>query len=168
MSLMAAALVLAWICLVLLALAMAGLLRQVRELQADVAELSTQGSRPLVGRRVDALATGSRTVLLVLAPGCGFCEPAYRTAVALAGDHPDTRFEALSFRAVDWPTSPAVAVRVDERLFAELDVPWAPALLIADTQGTVVAARPIQSTGELRSHLADLLAHPQPVPPGAT
>ncbi len=159
-----AALVLAWVCLILLVLAMAGMLRQIRELQADVAELTPRGRRPMVGRQLGALAGETSTVLLMLSPGCGFCEVAYRMVADLAGSHPQTRFEALSYRAADWPTKPSLPVRVDERLFAELDVPWAPALLVVDRSGTVVSARPIGSEEALRDQLDELLESAEPLP----
>ncbi len=166
MSVLVAALVLAWVCLILLVLAMAGMLRQIRELQADVAQLSPRGRRPVVGQQVAALAADTSTVLLVLTPGCGFCEVAYRMVAELAGAHPSVRFEALSHRAPDWPTRPELSVRVDERLFAELDVPWAPALLVVDPSGTVVSARPIGSEEALREQLAELLGTTEPLAGG--
>lgn len=156
MSVLVAALVLAWVCLILLVLAMAGMLRQIRELQADVAELTPRGRRPLVGTQLEALASGTRTVLLVLTPGCGFCEVAYRMVAEFAATRPQHRVEVLSHRAVDWFTDPSLPVRVDERLFAELDVPWAPAVLVVDASGTVVTARPIGSEEALREQLGEL------------
>lgn len=164
MSVLVAALVLAWVCLILLVLAMAGMLRQIRELQSDVAQLSPRGRRPLVGRRLDELAGDTSTVLLVLTPGCGFCEVAYDIVAEIARAHPRTRFEALSFRNVDWSTRPSLRVRVDERLFAELDVPWAPALLVVDPSGTVVSARSIGSEESLREQLNELLGTAEQVP----
>lgn len=163
MSVLVAALVLAWICLILLVLAMAGMLRQIRELQADVAELTPRGRRPVVGRQLEALATDGGTVLLVLTPGCGLCEVAYRMVAELAAAHRETHFEALSFRDVDWSTDPPLPVQVDEALFAELDVPWAPALLVVDSSGTVVTARPIGSEEALREQLDELLGIAEPL-----
>ncbi|MQA15822.1 MAG: hypothetical protein GEV09_17190 [Pseudonocardiaceae bacterium] len=164
MNVTTAALVLAWICLVLLVLAMAGLLRQIRELQADVAGLSPRGRRPVVGRQVSALAGNTRTVLLVLSPGCPFCQVAYRMIAEAAEAHPEIRFEALAFRAAGWDTSPAVPLRVDEQLFADLDVPWAPALLAVDPSGIVVSARPVGSVDALTEQLRDLLDGAEPLP----
>lgn len=164
MSVLGAALVLAWVCLILLVLAMAGMLRQIRELQADVAQLTPRGRRPVVGRQLDALAGNTSTVLLVLSPGCGFCEVAQRMVAEVAAAHPATRFEALSFRAADWTANPSLPVRVDERLFAELDVPWVPALLVADASGTVVSARPIGSEEALQEQLSELLDTAKPLP----
>ncbi|MPZ66541.1 MAG: hypothetical protein GEU83_13865 [Pseudonocardiaceae bacterium] len=164
MSVLVAALVLAWVCLILLVLAMAGMLRQIRELQADVAQLTPRGRRPLVGRQLDALAGDTSTVLLVLSPGCGFCEVAHRMVAEFAAAHPQIRFEALSFRAADWPADPSLPVRVDERLFAELDVPWVPALLVVDGSGTAASARPIGSEEALREQLSELLDTAKPLP----
>jgi hypothetical protein len=99
----------------------------------------------------------------VLTPGCGFCEVAYRMVAELAAARPQTRFEALSFRAADWPTRPSLPVRVDERLFADLDVPWAPALLVVDPSGGVISARPIGSEEALREQLDELLGTAEPL-----
>ena len=56
MSITDAALVLAWLCLILLAFALSGVLRQVRGLQAGLALLGAPGRGVLVGRTVPALS----------------------------------------------------------------------------------------------------------------
>jgi hypothetical protein len=154
MSATAAALVLTWLCLILLAFAMAGLLRQVRDLQSDLAELGAQGARPLRGRRVAELA-GAPGAILVVDPGCGVCVPVLRAFAGMAASVPDRRFEVLCYRASpDWPDLAGVNVRVDERLYRQLDVPWAPALLTTDADGVVTSARPIDEPDDLRRHLS--------------
>lgn len=156
MSVTAAALVLTWLCLIMLAFAMAGLLRQVRNLQADLAELGAQGARPLRGRRVDELA-GAPAAILVVDPGCRSCGPVLSAFAEIGATTPGRRFEVLCHRAsTDWPDLPAVNVRVDERLYRQLDVPWAPALLATDADGVVTSARPIDQPDDLRRHLAEL------------
>lgn len=156
MSVLTAAVVLAWGCLVLLALAMAGMLRQLRELQADVAQLSTPPWRGSTGRRVPELAGKGPLMLLVLDPGCSFCAAVHEPFTRLAGTHPDTRFEVLSPRD-RWAGAGEVRSRVDHKLVAELDLPWAPALLLADTMGTVLAAAPVQSPARLAEQVTELL-----------
>ncbi|MGH3873444.1 MAG: hypothetical protein ACRDSR_18365 [Pseudonocardiaceae bacterium] len=153
MSVLTAAVVLAWGCLLVLALAMAGMLRQLRELQAEVAQPRRHAT---TGRRVSALAGPGHLVLLVLDPGCGFCDTVHEPFTGLARDHPDIRFEVLSPRH-RWPGAPDVRSRVDQRLITELDLPWAPALLHVDPDGTVLAGQPVWSAERLSGQVTDLL-----------
>ena len=156
MSTLTAAVVLAWACLILLTLAMAGMLRQLRELQNDVAQLSTPGWRGTTGHRVTELAGESPLMLLVLDPGCSFCDAVHEPFAKLTAEHPGTRFEVLSPQA-RWSGPPQVRSRVDQRLVAELDLPWAPALVLVDAGGTVLAAQPVTSPERLGEQVAVLL-----------
>ena len=168
MSVLTAAVVLAWGCLVILTLAMAGMLRQLRELQAEVAQLGTPQAvqwRGSTGRRITELAGEGILMLLVLDPGCSFCDAVHAPFTRLAGEHPGTRFEVLSPRD-RWPGPPEVPCRVDQRLVAELDLPWAPALVLADSGGTVLAVRPVQAPDRLGEQVANLLQTDQTMPQG--
>ena len=162
MSVLAAAVVLAWGCLVLLTLAMAGMLRQLRELQADVAQLGATGLggvprwRDGAGQRLAELAGPGRLMLLVLDPGCSFCDAVHAPFTRLADEYPGTRFEVLSPRQ-RWSAPPGMRCRVDQELVTELDLPWAPALVLADADGAVLAARPVQSPDRLDDQVASLL-----------
>jgi len=159
MSVLTAAVVLAWGCLVILTLAMAGMLRQLRELQTEVAQLGTPQTtqwRGSTGRQITELAGEGGLMLLVLDPGCSFCGAVHAPFTRLAGAHPGTRFEVLSPRD-RWPGPPEIRSRVDQKLVAELDLPWAPALVLADPGGTVLAARPVQSPDRLGEQVASLL-----------
>lgn len=159
MSVLTAAVVLAWACLVVLTLAMAGMLRQLRELQADVAQLAAPAWRGSAGRRVAELAGSGPLMLLVLDPGCGFCDEVHEPFTRLAAQHPGTRFEVLSPQD-RWTGPSAVRSRVDQRLVAELELPWAPALVFADAAGTVLAAQPVPSPERLGEQVAGLLDGP--------
>lgn len=160
MSVLAAALALAWGCLVVLILAMAGMLRQLRELQTEVVALrSEQGMQPwraTLGRRVPEMAGAGPAVLLVLDPGCGLCDEVHEPFTRLPAEHPGTRFEVLSPRA-RWADAPEVRVRVDPTLIADLELPWAPALLHVDGDGTVLAARPVVAAQQMHQQVAGLL-----------
>jgi hypothetical protein len=151
-----AALVLSWGCLAVLALAMAGILRQLRELQAEVAQLSAPPWRATVGRRVAQLAGAAPLVLLVLDPGCSFCDAVHEPFTRLAGEHPGTRFEVLSPRA-RWADASNIRSRVDPDLLTELDLPWAPALLHVGADGTVLAGQPVESAERLDEQVTSLL-----------
>ncbi|HKR48912.1 MAG TPA: hypothetical protein VJT72_04885 [Pseudonocardiaceae bacterium] len=163
MSVLTAAVVLAWGCLTVLTLAMAGMLRQLRKLQADVAALGTPQRHSVTGRRVPELAGAEPLVLLVLDPGCSFCDTVHEPFTRLAREHPGTRFEVLSPQH-RWAGAPDVRSRVDRRLVTELDLPWAPALLYVDPDGTVLAGQPVRSPeqlGEQVARLRDAAAHRQ-------
>lgn len=170
MSVLTAAVVLAWGCLIVLTLAMAGMLRQLRELQAEVAQLGAPRRTRWGGdasRRVAELAGRGPVLLLVLDPGCSFCDAVHAPFTRLAGEHPGIRFEVLSPRA-RWEGPPEVRARVDQRLVAELDLPWAPALVLADADGTVLAARPVRSPEGLGEQVASLLEAELRAPYGAS
>jgi hypothetical protein len=164
-SALTAAVVLAWGCLAVLTLAMAGMLRQVRELQTELiqlrAEQGTQPWRATVGRRLPALAGQGQLVLLVLDPGCSLCDAVHEPFIRLAGEHPRARFEVLSPRAPRghqrWADTPDIRSWVDPELVAELDLPWAPALLHAGDDGTVFAAQPVVSPERIGEQAASLL-----------
>lgn len=160
MSALAAAVTLAWGCLIVLTLAMAGMLRQLRELQTEVVALrSEQGMQPwraTMGRRVPDLAGAGSAVLLVLDPGCGLCDEVHEPFTRLAAEHPGTRFEVLSPRP-RWAEAPGIRSRIDPTLVAELDLPWAPALLHVDGDGTVLAAQPVASAQQIHQQVAGLL-----------
>ncbi|MGH3824307.1 MAG: hypothetical protein ACRDRA_15975, partial [Pseudonocardiaceae bacterium] len=137
MSVLTAVVALAWGCLAVLTLAMAGMLRQIRELQTEVAQLrADQGTQPwraTTARPVPELAGDGHLVLLVLDPGCGLCDAVHEPFTQLAAQHPGIRFEVLSPRAPRtqqrWADAPGIRSRVDPELVTALDLPWAPALL---------------------------------------
>ncbi|MBV8542818.1 MAG: hypothetical protein JO063_09930 [Pseudonocardiales bacterium] len=159
MSVLTAAVVLSWGCLAVLTLAMAGILRQLRELQSEVVRLGASPSRAAIGRRVPELAGAEHLVLLVLDPGCGFCDAVHEPFTRLAGRHPGARFEMLSPTA-RWAGSPNIRFRVDPGLITELDLPWAPALLHVGADGTVLAEQPVTSPERLEEQVAGLLTTP--------
>jgi hypothetical protein len=156
-SVLTAAVVLAWACLAVLTLAMAGMLRQLRELQAELAQLGAPRQHTFAGRRIPELAGAGPVVLLVLDPGCSFCDTVHEPFARLASEHPSTRFEVLS-PAQRWAGAPGVRSRVDPKLVTDLEVPWAPALLHVDSDGTVLAGQPVQSPERLGAQVASLLS----------
>jgi hypothetical protein len=155
MSVLTAAVVLAWGCLAVLTLAMAGMLRQLRELRVEMAQLGAPRPQAVTGRRVPELAGAGPLVLLVLDPGCSFCDVVHEPFTRLAREHPGTRFEVLSPRD-RWASASDVRSRVDQRLVTELDLPWAPALLYVGPDGTVLAGQPVRSPERLGEQLASL------------
>lgn len=164
MSVLTAVVVLGWGCLAVLTLAMAGMLRQLRELRAEVAQLGAPPWRAVTGRRVPELAGAEPLVLLVLDPGCSFCDAVHEPFTRLASQH-RARFEVLSPQARlpaepaigQWADTPNIRSRVDPGLLTELDLPWAPALLLVSADGTVLAGQPVVSPERLDEQVADLL-----------
>ena len=135
---------------------MAGMLRQLRDLQAEVAQLGAPRQQTFAGRRIPELAGAGPLVLLVLDPGCSFCDTVHEPFARLAREHLSTRFEVLS-PAQRWAGAPGVRSRVDPKLVTELEVPWAPALLHVDSDGTVLAGQPVQSPERLGAQVTGLL-----------
>lgn len=170
MSVLTATVVLAWGCLTVLTLAMAGMLRQVRALQTEVAQLrADQGTRPwraTSGRRVPELAGEGHLVLLVLDPGCGLCDAVHEPFIELVGQYSGIRFEVLSPRAPRtqqrWADAPGIRSRVDPELVTELELPWAPALLHVDEDGTVLAGQPVTSPERIAEQVAQLMSTAMP------
>ncbi len=157
MSITAAALVLAWLCLILLAFALSGVLRQVRGLQAELALLGAPGRGVLVGRTVPALSTGTVSAVLVIDPGCSRCGPIFEEFGSVAALRGSLHCSALSFRRGEhWPSSAAVPLRIDGELYADLDVPWSPALLVIAPDGTVLRAAPLHSPEDLRVQIQQI------------
>jgi hypothetical protein len=84
------------------------------------------------------------------------CDEVHEPVTRLPDEHPDTRFEVLSPRA-RWADAPSIRSRVDPALVAELDLPWAPALLHVDGDGTVLAAQPVVAATQIQQQVAGLL-----------
>ena len=102
------------------------------------------------------LAGADPLILLVLDPGCSFCDAVHEPFTRLAGEHPGTRFEVLSPRT-RWADTPNIRSRVDPDLVSELDLPWAPALLHVGADGTVLAGQPVPSPELLDEQVMTLL-----------
>ena len=159
MSFMESAVLLAWVALVLLALGLAGLLRQVTVLTRGQAggTASSGGSprstRDLVGFRLPAhgdLATlvepgAHRTVVAFVSPGCSSC------AVTLSGlaEVPDVRDRSVALVAVSTGScEPALenlagtgrCIGQGRAVLEQLHVPATPYLLALDASSTIVEA----------------------------
>jgi len=141
-----AALILSWICIVLLALGTAGLLRRVDALElAQTSGRGAPGARPgprpglslPVQRFLDV--DGDRDVLLlVVSPGCGSC----RTALAALAAAKPTGLDVVvvtaepSLEPLAVPPGFAVAPDAGE-LVDILGVPATPYLVRLDADGTI-------------------------------
>lgn len=159
MSFLQSAVLLAWVALVLLALGLAGLLRQVTVLTRGQAGGmapaggSPRSTRDLVGFRLPAhgeLAAlvepgAHRTVVVFVSPGCSSC------AMTLGGlaEVADVRAGSVALVAVSTgscePARESLAgggrcIAQGRALLDQLHVPATPYLLALDAGGTVVAA----------------------------
>ncbi len=156
MSPTTAALVLAWICVVVLALATAGLLRRVEALERQVAGAGVPGgvgtgagggARPgmrlPLREHLGAAVSGRREVLLlVVAPGCGSCRSALAAlgAAAARTRHLDVVVATAAADLGDLaPPAGAAVVTGAAALVDVLGVPATPYLVRLDAEGTVRA-----------------------------
>ncbi len=159
MSFQTSALILSWVAILLLALVVSGLVRQVQQLSSTaVRRPEPIGLRP--GAPAPELSTlaprsAANLVLLFLQPGCGTCAE----LLDEAGRRTDR--EALEFRALyrggvppeaaDLPVT-AFGDRAD--LFERYDAIATPFAVVVDSGGRVRHSEPVGSRAALR-HLLD-------------
>lgn len=163
MSAMAALLGLAWLAIVVLALALAGTLKQLRDVQAALVELGGQLGRQHVpeslrpagaqpGVQAGGQGTDSLAVVLLVDQLCVSCKEVVGEFVELAAGldndaivlthSDDERFDVVR-------QSPARLV-LDRATYHRLDPGWRPAVLAVDANGTVRSAVPAGSREALR------------------
>ncbi|WFF02986.1 hypothetical protein [Micromonospora sp. WMMD964] len=154
MDLITAAVILAWIVLVLLAFALAGVLRQIRDIQATL-----QGHRTgLVPQRQlpgTILPTGDKNLSLVLLvdEGCAVCAEVTPVFAELAAAHQgDIMFTLLSAARSDkFSAVEGVGYLADSVGYHILDPGWRPAVALVDRDGEILLAEPAGSEAALRS-----------------
>lgn len=152
---MTAAMVLTWVVLVLLAFALAGILRQLRDVQAELRANAARSSRdstaPEPVRPTDA---ASLAVVLIADDNCPICADLAPLLPELAEDTPpDVEFVVLTASAsAKWEALATGRVRAvaDRETFLAVDPGWRPALLAIDPAGSVLAAEPVGSVDALR------------------
>jgi hypothetical protein len=156
MSPIAAALVLAWLAIVLMALAMAGMLRQIRDLQMALHLDRRAAPAPAAPAAIRPAAGEDYSIVLLAAQHCGVCHTAVPAFAAAAATGPsDTGFVLL---AADPDEAERIAGDIDRsRLrvvgdavsYHRVDPGWLPALVLVDGAGQVIAAEPIGSVAAL-------------------
>jgi hypothetical protein len=158
MSPTAAGLVLAWLAIVLLALALAGLLRQLRDVQVALHLDRRTVPVPAAPELVRPAAGEQHCIVLLVAEHCGVCHDVLPDfAAAATGAPADVGFVLL---AADPTEAERVAGQADQsRLrvvgdavsYHRLNPGWLPAVVLVDGSGQVVAAEPVGSPPALRT-----------------
>lgn len=155
MSIATASMVLLWLVVLLIAAALAGLLREVRALQAG-------GARPIPrSPNADSPPTallpknGTQfSAVLLITKGCPVCEAATATFTELAEQHSPI-LTSLLLGDYDVQTASATVSVVDDlNLHARFFPGWAPALMFVDARGTVVGFQPAGSEDAVRQGIA--------------
>src|SRR5690606_29871891 len=137
-----AALVLAWLAIVLLGCGFAALLQQVRTLQAALR--LPAAARDGVPEAAAALAptTAERRYVLTVDPDCGYCHdvlPRFRQLAALYATVAEFGILAASG---EYPPSTGVDVVVDAPTYHQLAPSWSPGLLAIGTGGVLIDVAP--------------------------
>jgi hypothetical protein len=159
MSPSAAALILAWACILLLALATAGLLRRVDALERQIpdgaAPAAADGPRPglqvPLSRYLAGAVTGDRDVLLlIVSPSCGSCRTALAALAAATSTDVDVvvATAAESLAPLELPSGFVGVPRAGD-LVDVLGVPGTPYLLRLGPDGTVRRADVVTSATDV-------------------
>ncbi|HVN13205.1 MAG TPA: hypothetical protein VMT69_14005 [Kineosporiaceae bacterium] len=177
MSPTSAALILSWACIVLLALATAGLLRRIDALERQIpaaggltGSTSTAGPHPglrLALRRhlpdyLPDVVPGRRDLLLlIVSPSCGACRTALTDLAAAAPTGVDVLVAttAASLTPLELPPG-FVGVPAAGGLIEVLDVPGTPYLMRLDAEGTVLRADIMTGATDLAAWTAPRTALP--------
>jgi len=156
MEVLTSAVVLAWLVLVLLAFAMLGILRQLRDLQQTVIQRNNAGPtaprrelpaelRPQAGREYSAI--------LLVDAGCPTCERVAPVFAELARTSSgDIDFVLLSYSDEQkWDALEGVRRVMDQAAYHRLDPGWRPAVVVLDAAGEVLATEPAGSEESVRA-----------------
>jgi hypothetical protein len=154
MSVQASALALAWVAILLLSFALAGLYRQIRILSRSRYHLGPIG--PVRGTAAPSLGdyftehSGMRLLLFVDST-CSSCRVALEEADRLGGVSPHPTLMAVFDGATNGYQSDNMVVIPDAHdAFAEYDVQVRPFAVLVDAAGLIVAAQPVGSREALR------------------
>ncbi|WUH99511.1 hypothetical protein OHR68_39490 [Spirillospora sp. NBC_00431] len=164
MEIVAAALVLAWVAIILLAFAMAGMLHQLRDVQSALARRTVSGGIDVPQELPDAVkpeSGRSHAAVLLVDDSCAICAEAVPAFASVAGTgSPDIDFLLLSRKPLEKLAVERGDVRtvVDGDAYHLLDPGWQPALVIIDGDGTVLEAEPAGSAEAVRAGLAGFTA----------
>ncbi|HWM01533.1 MAG TPA: hypothetical protein VNP92_04275 [Actinophytocola sp.] len=152
MSFQTSALIVTWVALLLLALVVSGLVRQVHALSAGPARPRDRvGPRPgSPAPDLDRLGARPPAVLLFLSSSCHTCTEVLDETVAVGG------LSVHALYAGPAPEQPpgVVAHGDQDRLFATYDAVALPFAALVDGDGRIAAAGPVGSRAAIRELLA--------------
>lgn len=147
MSFTHAALILAWLAIVVLALGFAALLQQLRTLQAALRlPPGARAGLPESARSLRPVTT-SRRYVFTADQGCSICAEVLPEFRELAAKYAGTAEFAVLAASGDYPRSAGVDVLVDAQAYRDLAPSWSPGIVVIAADGTVVEAVP---GGDLR------------------
>jgi hypothetical protein len=160
MSFTTTALLLTWVALVLLALVVAGLVRQVHQLTQGprTRDLGLRAGTPAPALDLVRAVPGEATLLLFLSEDCPACKDVFQEAIGLDGA-PATR-AIFSEEAIgaDPPANMAILPHQAE-LFTAYQVPATPYGVIIGADGRVRSAEPVGSIRGLHNLVTDAGGH---------
>lgn len=154
MSFLTAVLTLAWLAIIVLAFALAGVVRQLHDIKEAMRH--GRGLPPPYGSAtlpaLQSMSGANRTVLLVVDDACATCRLIFPEYAAQARHVPDQEFRVLTYAesSRSWLDGAGVRVDVDPDAFGQLNLPWRPALVLIDSDGSVLDARPVGSVQSLQ------------------
>ncbi|OLF19125.1 hypothetical protein [Actinophytocola xanthii] len=154
MSFQTSALIVTWVALLLLALVVSGLVRQVHALSSGtVRHTARSGARPGTGAPdLDRLGTRLPAVLLFLSPTCHTCTEVLEETAGEVGDR--IPVHALYEGAAPDPPPAGVTVHPDQGdLFAAYGALATPFAVLVDDDGRIGAAAPVGSRAAVRELL---------------
>lgn len=158
MEFMTAALLLTWVVLAVLAFGLAGLLRQLRDVQASLRAHADVTGEPTAPAVVWPIQGQGLAIVLVADDTCPICADLIPELPAVAEAAP-TDVDVVvvaSGSSTKWQDASPDRVRVVTAPDAlrGIDPGWRPALLAIDDSGRVLAAEPVGNRGQFRDLVA--------------
>jgi hypothetical protein len=160
MSFETTALLLTWVALVLLALVVAGLVRQVHHLAQGprTRDLGLAAGAPAPAPDTVGAEPGRPTLLLFLSEDCPVCHDVFEEALVQTGGPATTAIFAQEAIAGDPPVNLRVLAGQEE-LFTAYKVPATPYGVIVGADGRVRTAEPVGSVRGLHRLLLEAGGH---------
>ena len=162
MTFTTAALIVTWAAILLLALGLAGIVRQLDVLTAAQRYRPSATRLPigLLAPQLDGIAFGSldrATLLLFVDSGCPACDgllAAHRQLLSLGRDH-DVEVIPVFRGVAQEPSADGLRIIAHAgRAFESFHIPAAPFAVLVDRAGVVAGAAPVASVEGLRQFLA--------------
>lgn len=164
MATLTAAVVLAWIVLVVLAFAMAGLLHQLRDLQAALRRQGAGGAPAVAARAAlpaDIPPQDGKVASAVLlvddhCPICAEVAPVFADLARARNTEIDFVVLASSANSDKWSALHGVRQVSNGDAYHLLDPGWRPAIVVIGPRGAVLATEPAGSQEAVRSVIANI------------